>query len=156
MDVFKGVLRFYKEPEFSKTIGYERGYIYFQDFIPNNDFDIRVIVIGKRAFALKRMVREGDFKASGSGNMKFEKSEFDERCVQIAFDTSEKLKSQCLAYDFIFDENKVPLIVEVSYGFAVDAYDACPGYWDENLDWHEGKFIPQEWMIEDLMSLIKE
>ena len=155
-DVVKGVLRFYKEPEFSKTIGYESGYIYFQDFIPNNDFDIRVIVIGKRAFALKRLVRAGDFKASGSGSMKFEKSEFDERCIKIAFETSKKLKSQCLAYDFIFDENKEPLIVEISYGFAVDAYDSCPGYWDENLDWHEGKFIPQEWMIEDLLLLIHE
>ena len=102
------------------------------------------------------MVRAGDFKASGSGDMKFEKSEFDERCVQMAFDTSEKLKTQCLAYDFIFDGYNNPLIVEVSYGFAVDAYDACPGYWDENLAWHEGKFIPQEWMIEDLMSLIKD
>ena len=154
-DVFKGVLRFYKEPEFSKTIGYERGYVYFQDFIPNNDFDIRVIVIGKRAFALKRMVRAGDFRASGSGNMKFEKSEFDERCIQMAFDTSEKLNSQCLAYDFIFDWHNNPLIVEVSYGFAVDAYDPCPGYWDENLSWHEGKFIPQNWMLEDLIVLIK-
>ena len=154
-DVFKGVLRFYKEPEFSKTIGYERGYVYFQDFIPNNDFDIRVIVIGKRAFALKRMVRAGDFRASGSGNMKFEKSEFDERCIQMAFDTSEKLKTQCLAYDFIFDGYNNPLIVEVSYGFAVDAYDPCPGYWDENLSWHEGKFIPQNWMLEDLIVLIK-
>ncbi len=54
-DLFKGVLRFYKEPEFSKTIGFERGYIYFQDFIPQNDFDIRVIVIGQKAFALKRL-----------------------------------------------------------------------------------------------------
>jgi len=155
-DVFKGVLRFYKEPEFSKTIGYERGYVYFQDFIPNNDFDIRVIVIGKRAFALKRMVREGDFKASGSGNMKFAKEEFNERCIKIAMNTNRKLNAQCLAYDFVFDKNDSPLIVEVSFGFAVEAYDPCPGYWDENLDWHEGKFIPQEWMIEDLRLLIKE
>ena len=155
-DVCKGVLRFYKEPEFSKTIGYERGYVYFQDFIPNNDFDIRVIVIGKRAFALKRMVRAGDFKASGSGDMKFAKEEFDKRCIKIAFTTNNKLNAQCLAYDFVFDKNDVPLIVEVSFGFAVEAYDSCPGYWDEKLNWHEEKFIPQEWMIEDLLLLIKE
>ncbi len=42
------------------------------------------------------MVREGDFRASGSGNMKFEKREFDERCIKIAFETNKKLKSQCL------------------------------------------------------------
>ncbi len=151
-DVFKGVLRFYKEPEFSKTIGYERGYIYFQDFIPNNTFDIRVIVIGKRAYALKRMVREGDFKASGSGNMRFAKEEFDKKTIQIAFETSKRLKAHCLAYDFVFDKKNNPLIVEVSFGFAVEAYDACPGYWDDNLIWHKGKFNPQEWMIKDMIK----
>ena len=150
-DVLKGLLRFYKEPEFSKTIGYERGYIYFQDFIPNNDFDVRVIVIGNRAYALKRMVRKGDFKASGSGDMKFAKEEFDERCIKIAFDTNKKLNAQCLAYDFVFDENNNPLIVEVSFAFDVKAYDGCPGYWDEHLEWYEGKFNPQEWMVEDLL-----
>ena len=150
-DVFKGVLRFYKEPEFSKTIGYERGYIYFQDFIPDNTFDIRVIVINNKAYALKRMVREGDFKASGSGTMTFDKEEFDERCIKIAFKTTKKLNAQCLAYDFVLDNNK-PLIVEISFGFAIEAYDSCPGYWDQDLNWYQGKFVPQEWMVEDLIS----
>lgn len=154
-DVFKGVMRFYIEPEYSKTIGFERGYIYFQDFVPNNNHDIRVIVIGKRAFALKRMVREGDFKASGSGYMKFDREEFDERCIKIAFETNNKLNAQCLAYDFVFDEKNTPLIVEISFGFSVDAYDSCPGYWDENLIWYEKKFIPQNWMVEDLLSEIQ-
>ena len=155
-DVIKGFIRLFKEPEFSKTIGYQRGYIYFQDFIPNNDYDIRVIIIGNKAFALKRMVRKGDFRASGSGDMKFAKEEFDKRCIKIAFTTNNKLNAQCLAYDFVFDKNDVPLIVEISFGFAVEAYDSCPGYWDEKLNWHEGKFIPQEWMIEELLLLIKE
>ena len=97
-----------------------------------------------------------NFKASGSGNMKFEKEEFDERCIKIALDTNKKLNAQCLAYDFVFDESNNPLIVEVSYGFAVKAYDSCPGYWDDQLSWHMGRFNPQEWMIEDLMLTIKE
>ena len=96
-------------------------------------FDIRVIVIGDRAFALKRMVRKGDFRASGSGEMKFEKEEFDERCIEISFKTSKKLNAQCLAYDFVFDSQNNPLIVEISYGFSIEAYDACPGYWDNKL-----------------------
>lgn len=153
-DVIKGVLRFYKEPEFSKVIGYERGYIYIQDFIPNNYFDIRVIVIGRKAFALKRMVRKGDFRASGSGEIIYNKNEIDENCVKIAFETTKKLNSQCLAYDFIFDNKNNPLIVEISYGFTVKAYDSCPGYWDDSLNWHKGKFIPQDWMIEDLKEII--
>lgn len=147
-DLLKGVLRFYKEPEFSKTIGFERGYIYFQDFIPLNEFDIRVIVVGKKAFALKRMVRAGDFRASGSGFLKYAKEEFDERAIQIAFETSKKLDAQCLAYDFVFDLNQTPLIVEISFGFDVAAYDSCPGHWDAQMVWHEEKFNPQKWMLE--------
>ena len=66
---------------------------------------------------------------------------------------NEKLKCQSLAYDFVFDENNNPLIVEISYGFDVKAYDPCPGYWDSSLKWHDARFKPQEWMIENLINL---
>jgi hypothetical protein len=84
----------------------------------------------------------------------YSKNEIDERCVKIAFELTEKLKSQCIAYDFIFDENNTPLIVEISFGFVVEGYDLCPGHWDRELNWHEGKFNPQVWMIEDLIQSI--
>lgn len=132
----------------------EKGYVYFQKFIPNNNFDIRVIVIKNKAFAIKRMVRKNDFRASGSGQIIYDKASIDERCLAIAFEATIKLDAQCLAYDFVFDENLNPLVVEVSYGFSVEAYDACPGYWDSNLKWCEGPFNPQEWMIEEVLSKI--
>ena len=102
-DVTKGFLRLFKEPRYSKIIGNEIGYVYFQDFIPKNEYDIRIIAIDGKAFGLKRMVRTGDFRASGSGDFKVDRKEFDERCVEIAFKINDKLKAQCLAYDFIFD-----------------------------------------------------
>ena len=61
----------------------------------------------------------------------------------ISFDVNNKLNCQSVAYDFVFDKSNNPLKVEISYGFAVDAYDACPGHWDSSLQWHEGKFNPQ-------------
>lgn len=151
-NVIKGCIRIFYEPKYSKVIGNETGYIYFQEFIQNNSYDIRVIAIDGKAFAIKRMVREGDFRASGSGNIKYEKHELDERCVKIALETNKKLNAQALAYDFVFDKNKNPLIVEVSFGFDNEAYDPCPGYWDENLKWHEGQFKPQDWMVESLIQ----
>lgn len=141
-----------------KNIGYmpvEKGYTYFQEFIPDNDSDIRVIVIGEKAFAIKRMTRENDFRASGSGNIIYERNVIDELCIKIAFETSNKLNTQCLAYDFVFGSENKPLIVEISYGFAVSAYDSCPGYWDNQFNWHEGSFNPQEWMLTDLLKSIK-
>lgn len=150
LGVAKGVGRLIIPTEFAKLQSRERGYVYFQEFVPNNSFDIRIIVIGDKAFAIKRMTRENDFRASGSGDIIFDKNQIDERCVQISFDVNNKLNCQSVAYDFVFDENNNPLIVEISYGFAMDAYDACPGYWDSSLQWHEGKFNPQGWMVDSI------
>lgn len=130
----------------------EKGYAYFQEFVPNNDSDIRVIIIGDRAFAIKRMVRANDFRASGSGKIIYEQFSIDRRCLRIAFDTSRKLNAQCLAYDFVFDISGNPLIVEISYGFSHKAYDLCPGYWNSELEWQEGVFNSVEWMIEDIIN----
>lgn len=149
--LFKGIIYFFLKSEFSKMHSREKGYIYFQDFIPNNSFDIRVIIIGSRAFAIKRMTRKKDFRASGSGRIIYEYDEIDERCIKISFQVNKTLKSQCIAYDFVFDQENNPLIVEISYGFSVKGYDQCPGYWDSNIKWCEGSFNPQEWMIENLI-----
>lgn len=147
-DVFKSFRRLFVGTEFSKIHQREKGYVLFQEFLPNNDHDIRVVVIGQRAFALKRLVRKGDFRASGSGFIEYKKNLIDERCVEIAFEVSEKLGASCLAYDFVYDSSKKPLIVEINYGFAHEAYFNCPGYWDKNLNWHEGKFNSANWIVE--------
>lgn len=130
----------------------EKGYAYFQDFVPDNDHDIRVIVIGKKAIAIKRLVREGDFRASGSGSIVYDASQIPESCVKIAFETSRKLCANCLAYDFVFSDDGKPRVVEISYAFSQDAYLDCPGYWDEGLVWHEAPCVPEYMIIEALLE----
>ncbi|MFT3682731.1 MAG: hypothetical protein QM791_20910 [Ferruginibacter sp.] len=137
--------------KFAKMSNREKGYIYFQDFIPGNDHDIRVVVIGDRAFALKRMVRENDFRASGSGNILYDRELFDESVIKLSFDINKKIRSQCLAFDYVFDNGR-PLVVEISFGFHTGGYDACPGYWDETLRWHEGRFNPYGWMVDNIRA----
>jgi len=154
LGVIKGAIRLIYPTKFSKLKGNEKGYIYFQKFIPNNVSDTRIIVIGNRAFGVKRMVRENDFRASGSGIKKYEKEEIDRRSIKIAFEIAEKLSFDCIGFDFVYDENNTPLIVEMGYGFAIEFYDPCPGYWDKQLNWHDGFFIPQEWMIDDIIKKI--
>lgn len=149
--LLKGFVRLVVPPPFTKVLGREVGYIYFQDFIPGNDHDIRVVVIGDKAFAIKRMVRKNDFRASGSGNILYEKNLFNENDIRLAFEIHEKLKSQCTAMDFVYDKGE-PKIVEISYGFSPEGYDPCPGYWDKELHWHEGKFDPYGWMVEEVLD----
>ena len=150
--VLKSIRRLFVSTKFARMHGREKGYVYFQDFIPDNDSDIRIITIGNRAFGLKRLVREGDFRASGSGFIEYEKEKIDERCVKIAFDTSDKLKAQVVAYDFVFDEKNNPLIVEINYGYAHKAYDKCPGWWGKDLQWHPGAFNSTQWIIDEIIK----
>jgi hypothetical protein len=154
-EVAKGVARFLRPPPFARALGREAGYAYFQEFMPDNDSDIRIIVIDDKAFALKRYVRDNDFRASGSGHFAYAREEFDERCVRIAFDVTERLGSQCAACDFVFNAQNEPLLVEVSYGFVKEGYDPCPGFWDRSLRWHEGAFDPQGWMVDALVKSIR-
>lgn len=153
-NVIKGILRLFHTTEYARVTDREKGYIYFQEFIPGNDFDIRIIVVGDKAFGIKRMVRKNDFRASGSGFLFYEKSNFNDETVRMVFDVSEKLQAQCLAFDIVYLHEQ-PLIVEISYGFAKDAYDACTGYWERDLTWHDGTFNPYGWMIDDLINRLK-
>lgn len=129
----------------------ERNYLYFQEFVPENGFDIRIIIIGNRAFAIKRMVREGDFRASGSGSIIHDMEVIPTDCVRIAFEVTQSLGSQCCAFDFV-NKNGQWLIIEISYAFNLQVYVDCPGYWDSDLNWLPGKFCPEEFMIEDVLK----
>ncbi|MHB2153611.1 ATP-grasp domain-containing protein [Calditrichota bacterium GD2] len=149
-DVIRGIIRFVYPTEYARMRSNEKGYVYFQDFIPNNKFDIRVVVVDDKSFALKRLTRENDFRASGSGHLIYRKSEINDKCVKIAFEVNKKIQSQCIAFDFVFDSHNNPLIVEISYGFSHRAYDLCEGYWDKELNWHEGRFNPYGWMVDIL------
>jgi hypothetical protein len=153
LDVVKGFVRLVKPPRYASVIGNEMNYLYFQEFIANNDSDIRIVIVDGKAFGIKRMNRKDDFRASGSGFIIYEKEAIDERFVKVSFEYQKKLKAQCIAYDYVLDENNNPLLIEISYGFANAGYNDCPGYWDEQLNWHEGTFNPYGWMVDLLLKV---
>ena len=153
-DIVAGMARFIVPPPYSSIKGREKGYIYFQEYISGIDHDVRVVVIGDKAFAIKRMVRKNDFRASGSGNILYGMHLFNESTIKLSFDIAKRLNSQCVALDYVHD-NGNPFLVEISYGFSPEGYDPCPGYWDENLIWHEVGFNPYGWMVENLISEVK-
>ena len=129
----------------------QRNYFYFQQFYPGNDYDTRVQITGKRAFAFIRYNRPNDFRASGSNNWSLDHDKIDMEFVKIAFEISRSLGFQSMAYDFIYDEKREPLIVEISYCFG-DYPEFSNGYWDESLNWHVGSFLPQYFELIDLLG----
>jgi hypothetical protein len=130
----------------------EQGYIYIQEFVPGNEFDTRVTVIGGRAFAFTRNVRPDDFRASGSGSISYDSRRIDMQCVQIAQRVTRRIGSQSCAFDFVRGVDGAQQILEVSYGYVASAVHACEGFWDERLEWHQGHVWPQDAILDDLLS----
>ena len=144
---------FRKSPsEYYKYHPKETGYVYFQDFIPNNNSDIRVFVVGNRAIAAKRMNRENDFRASGSGILIYDKEQIDENCVKIGFDICQKLNVQSAAFDFLHNENDDWVITEISY-CRDNKNKGHTGYWTNDMQWHKCSNINTcDWIIEDVIA----
>lgn len=153
--VIKGLGRLVIPTENERFSHNQKGYLYFQEFIPENEYDTRLIVIGNRCFGVRRYCRTGDFRASGSGLLAYEPELFDPQCIRIAFETARKLKSQSVAFDFVNDHGQYKM-VEISYAFVSGKfYDNCLGYWDSDLLWHERTVNPQYFIIEDFLNSLK-
>jgi glutathione synthase/RimK-type ligase-like ATP-grasp enzyme len=129
----------------------QRGYIYFQEFVPGNDHDTRVTVIGERAFAFCRANRPGDFRASGSGTLRYAPEAVDPRCIRIAFAVTQRLQAQSLAFDFLLGPQGEPRIAEISYCYMPEAVHDCPGYSTPAGDWRPGHLWPEHAIITDLL-----
>lgn len=152
---FFSIARLVVPTKLGKYSSNEKGYVYFQDFIPKQDYDSRLVVIGNRCFGMRRWCRKGDFRASGSGLMSFEPEMFDKENIIEAFKISKKLRTQVIYFDFVTLDNK-PQLIEISYCSRMEPYDNCPGYWDENLTWHKREKNLQYYMMDDFLNEIKK
>lgn len=153
--VLSGFVRLIIPLELERFSHKEKGYIYFQDFIPKNDFDTRMVVVGERCFGIRRYCRKGDFRASGSGLLAYDKHFFDKEIIEQSFKIAKELKSQSLAFDFIWEDSNLK-IIEISYCYSMgSSYDDCHGYWDKNLEWLDKEVNPQIFIIEDFIKSLK-
>lgn len=136
-------------------VGKEFGYVYFQEFLPNNDHDIRIITFKDKAVGAKRLVADNSFKASGSGKFFYEKEDIPTECIRKAFEVSEKLNFQFMAYDFVKHPKKGYVVVEICSGVSPRFYDSLPGFWDKNLVYTSNSttnFKLENIIIEDLLK----
>ncbi|HDP24536.1 MAG TPA: hypothetical protein ENN34_03740 [Deltaproteobacteria bacterium] len=143
-----------KYPPLSGYFIPQKNYIYLQEFIPGNPHDIRITVIGNRAFGFIRYNREGDFRASGSGHIDHDPNKIPLDALKIAHDISLKNTFQSMAYDFLVGQNGKMLLNEISYCYLSSAVYECPGYWDRDLKWHEGHVWPEDAHVEDFIASI--
>jgi glutathione synthase/RimK-type ligase-like ATP-grasp enzyme len=147
------ILRKLRDEDISPFWQVHKNYVLFQKYLPNNEYDTRITIIGSRAFGFRRFIRDNDFRASGSGKIDYNIDKVDKNCIKIAFKVSKQLQFQSMAYDFIYNENNEPEFSEISYTYLDTAIYNCPGNWDSNLNWHEGHYWPQYFQLVDTLNL---
>lgn len=131
----------------------ERGYALFQEFVAGNDHDLRVTTIADRAFVFRRDVRPNDFRASGSGRVRyFNETDIPRDAVEVALGISRRLGLQSMAYDFVRDpESGQPLLLEMCYVFVAQFVHDCPGHLDGGSVWRPGHCWPQDLILDDIL-----
>jgi glutathione synthase/RimK-type ligase-like ATP-grasp enzyme len=150
----KGLVRFFVPTSYCRVLGRDRGYIYFQDYIPDNDCDVRILYTFDRCLAFRRMVRQGDFRASGSRVFDYEQSNIPKKTLQIAFEVAQKLKIQTAAFDFIINK-KEPLLLEISYASGPSPEQNDHGFYEKDLSYHKVEFDPNDWIVEGVIKQIE-
>lgn len=134
----------------------EKGYVYFQEFIPNSGYDLKVVVVGDKVSGFARNTRKGDFRASGGGDLVYDNEMVTKNIRDIAFRVSDELKFQCMGFDFVVDSNSgKEHIIEMSYGFSHEALLDVKGYWDRSGNWLEEPMNAPEEVIKNILKSIK-
>jgi glutathione synthase/RimK-type ligase-like ATP-grasp enzyme len=121
----------------AKKFNYERDYVYLQEFIPNDGYDLKIVVVGDKLSFIGRNIREGEFRASGGGDIFYDKEKVTKNVIDSAFETSDKLGFLCMGYDYVVNNNTGEgIIIEISYGFSHEALLLAGGYFDRKGNWH--------------------
>jgi len=136
----------------------QKGYVYFQKYIDDATFDLRIILVGEMIFGYYRMRPKHDFRASGAGLIVYNALPLE--AVLLAKTVKEKMPSTILAVDLLNSvrENKF-YIIETSIAIDIDTLGELflkdiPGYYilkDGVLEFHEGKFWLQELTFKELL-----
>lgn len=140
----------------------QHGYFYAQEFIPDNAFDTRITIIGRRAFVFRRLNRPGDFRASGSGRIDWDPTAIPEKAVRLAYRVAYQLQAQTVAVDILYRGGE-PIIGELTLAYASWAVRDCPGHWilegtpdSGGLTWVDGSMRPEDAIFDDFVVHIPQ
>lgn len=137
----------------------QKNYVYFQKYIPNDGYDLRIIVISDMVFGYYRQALENDFRASGMGTV--EKRELPIKAMKIARNVNKVLKFPMLVVDLLKDDLNNYHIIEMSPICRIDTPEQLhvngkPGAYlfsdNDHYNFVEGRYWVQELVLKNLLD----
>lgn len=148
----KRIPEFLRTLKNSKEFPNEKGYVFLQEFIPNDGYDLKIVVVGEKLSFIGRNIREGEFRASGGGNLFYDKNYVTKNIIDSAFKTSDDLNFTCMGYDYVVNnKTKEGVIIEISYGFSHEALLNAGGFFDRSGIWHNEPLNAPEEILNNLI-----
>lgn len=118
-----------------------------QNYIDGLTGDYKILVFGRHYFALRRLNRENDFRASGSGKFAEDNGDKIEEVLDFAMVCTKEINSPWLSLDICHDGNECHLIEFqcISFGFKAMSMSK-QHYIHEAGHWKviKGKVVPEE------------
>ena len=99
----------------------EKDVVFFQDFIPNDGYDIRCILVDNMAFGYYRKVLKGDFRASGMNQALWH--DLPEETIRIAWQMNQVIKSPILVVDMVHGLDDKYYVIEYSINCVIDTLE---------------------------------
>ena len=150
---FKQIPNFLKARKFGKGMPAERGYCYFQEYIENAGYDLKIAVVNGKCSYFARHTRKGDFRASGGGDFYYDDTLITKDIIREVFRTADALHTQCIGFDIVVESKTGKgLIVEMCHGFDYDAVYDAKGYYDRGCVWHEEPMHCGNEIIKELLG----
>ncbi len=150
--------KFEEYPEFSdrqdyhEYLGYlkeEKNFI-LQEYIPDLDYDYRVLIAHNRHYVMKREVKKGDFRASGSKLFSFSKKP-DKSLLNFSKFIYDKFDSPFLSVDILFDGQKYYLVEFQALHFGMSVVAKSEGFF-QNVQGEKWNFVEEKPELEKLFA----
>lgn len=153
----KRIPEFLRTLKSSKMFPNEKGYVFLQEFIPNDGYDLKIVVVSEKLSFIGRNIRKGEFRASGGGDLFFDRKYVTKDIIDSAFATSDALKFKCMGYDYVVNNiTGEPKIVEISYGFSHAALLLAGGYFDRKGMWHDEPLNAPQEILKNLLDSLND
>lgn len=137
----------------SANLPTEGNHLIIQRYVAHTG-DIRVTVIGDRAFAFSRGIRPDRFGASGSGIIHYDSDLVSEALIRSSFHVSDALGMPVVALDWLMD-GEHPTLLEVSHGFVSIAVYRCRTHWTREggvVRRVIGSHVPEDLILEHAVT----